>query len=271
MNSYEPYPFARSSDTDDDLAGVFATLHNLPFPYKLLAMLDNVAKEKMDAIVSWLPNNQSFKVNDQDAFAREILPRYFKTTKYKSFVRQLNIYGFERIYQRGSTRGGYFHKHFIRGEPRYCKYITREKIKQGVKGDLRTGPEVECHKVETSFAMLQQASATALSNTTIEDSLDDGDLVMFHGRQFYFVDAIVSPEPAPESYDPQQEVVILPPPRQFENKPKPKPVLSTPNQSSSPAPLTNKEFAKPHSTFYKTRTPAEVRGLVKRILGPVAA
>mgnify|MGYP002810864325 CR=1 FL=1 len=44
------------------------------------------------------------------------------------------------------------------------------------------------------------------------DSPDDGDLVMFHGKHFYFMDAIgpAALLPAPEAYYPQQ--VGLPPP-----------------------------------------------------------
>ncbi|KAM4802185.1 heat shock factor protein 1-like [Urocitellus parryii] len=39
-------------------------------------------------------NGQSFLVLDEQRFAKEILPKYFKHNNMASFVRQLNMYGF---------------------------------------------------------------------------------------------------------------------------------------------------------------------------------
>ena len=222
MDNYAPL-YLESPNADafaEDLATLLLPT-TIPFLYKLQQMLDNSAKdEQMEAIVSWLPNNQCFKVHDKDAFVKEVLPLYFsKITKYKSFIRQLNSYGFESI-----SRGGYFHKYFIRGERRYCKYITRydSRSRGGVK--------------KSYFKM-----------NNIEDSPNhDGDLVMFHGKNFYFVDAIAE-------YCPQLAKL--------------KPILPT-NKSILPSPTRiNKEFVKPrHSPFYKLRTPTEAGDLLKKII-----
>jgi hypothetical protein len=262
MDKYEPY-YLGSSDADD-FAGVLANQPNIPFPYQLQQILNNGAKKQLEAIVSWLPNNQSFKVHDQDAFVKEVLPRYFKITKYKSFIRQLNSYGFQRLHQKGPSQGGYFHRLFIRDEPRYCKYITRQSLRYtgvNMKGDLRMSPEGECHQVEANIAM--QAPA-ALSNNI--DSPGDGDLVMFHGKQFYFMDAIGPSallSASEEEYYPKQVGL---PPHHFA---KLKPLLRT-NLRSSSAPSSQrikKEFVKPNPSFYKPRTPTEARALLKRITG----
>jgi len=43
--------------------------------------------------VSWQPHGRSFLVHDQDRFSRELLPLWFRQSRYQSFLRQLNIYG----------------------------------------------------------------------------------------------------------------------------------------------------------------------------------
>ncbi|OEU12177.1 hypothetical protein FRACYDRAFT_155271, partial [Fragilariopsis cylindrus CCMP1102] len=49
------------------------------------------------SIVSWVDNGTAFKVHDLDRFVNDIVPTYFKQTKYKSFQRQLYFYGFQRV------------------------------------------------------------------------------------------------------------------------------------------------------------------------------
>ncbi|KAL3910718.1 MAG: hypothetical protein SGILL_007582 [Bacillariaceae sp.] len=53
------------------------------------------------------------------------MPRYFNQTKYKSFQRQCNIYGFQRIHH-GPHKGGYAHKYFLQDMPDLCSEIKRE-------------------------------------------------------------------------------------------------------------------------------------------------
>jgi hypothetical protein len=70
---------------------------NVRFPWKVHAMLTVAEEDDLERIVSWLPNGRSFKVHNQERIVKEILPRFFKQTKYKSFQRQLNLWGFKRI------------------------------------------------------------------------------------------------------------------------------------------------------------------------------
>jgi hypothetical protein len=64
------------------------------FPWKLHDMLDHVNKEGQDSIVSWLPGGRAFKVHMPDLFVERIMKRFFNQTKYKSFQRQVNLWGF---------------------------------------------------------------------------------------------------------------------------------------------------------------------------------
>jgi hypothetical protein len=88
---------------------------HLKFPLVLHTLLDDAKEKGFEHIVSWLPNSDMFKIHDSAKFTQDILKRYFPKQKfYKSFLRQLNIYGFDRI-NAGPLRGAYFHSSFVQG------------------------------------------------------------------------------------------------------------------------------------------------------------
>jgi hypothetical protein len=99
----------------------------LQFPWKLHEMLDDADVEGFSDIVSWLPGS-TFKVHQPGVFVEGIMPRYFKKIKFKSFRRQINMWGFKRI-KGGAGKGGYRHPNFIRGVPSLCCTMKRVKIK----------------------------------------------------------------------------------------------------------------------------------------------
>lgn len=103
------------------------------FPFRLHEMLDMVAKEGTEAIVSWCPGSQAtaFKVHKPAEFVKTIMPRFFQQTKYKSFQRQCNLWGFERLLH-GPEKGGYEHPDgfFVRGNPCLINKMVRRKIKR---------------------------------------------------------------------------------------------------------------------------------------------
>jgi hypothetical protein len=99
------------------------------FPLKLHEMLEDADVEGFSDIVSWLPGStNSFKVHQTAVFVEGIMPRYFKKIQFKSFQRQLNMWGFQRI-KGGAGKGGYRDPNFIRGMPLLCCMMKRVKIK----------------------------------------------------------------------------------------------------------------------------------------------
>jgi len=46
--------------------------------------------------VCWVPGGKRFLILDPKKFAETVLPKYFKHSKFTSFVRQLNFYGFHK-------------------------------------------------------------------------------------------------------------------------------------------------------------------------------
>ena len=101
-----------------------------PFPGKLMEVLD---REDIADTIAWLPHGRAFQVHQPKTFAADILPRFFKQSKYMSFTRQLNLWGFKRI-TRGQDAGAYYHELFLRGRPRLTLRMRRQKIKgTGIK------------------------------------------------------------------------------------------------------------------------------------------
>ena len=102
------------------------------FPYQLHQMLEDAEVHGFDHIVSWLPNSRDhFKVHDIHSFEKDIMTTYFQTmTRYKSFLRQLNIYGFTREVNSGKDRGAYTHPLMIRHDVQLCSQMVRTKIKK---------------------------------------------------------------------------------------------------------------------------------------------
>jgi len=91
-------------------------------------MLQELQKDGFDHIISWRPHGRAFMVVDQEAFAKEILPLWFRQSKYSSFQRQLNLYGFKRVGS-GTDKGSHYHEHFLRGMPCLTSKIVRTKVK----------------------------------------------------------------------------------------------------------------------------------------------
>lgn len=65
---------------------------NVPlFISKLYRIVQTTSAE----VIGWSSEGQTFIVGNSVAFAKEILPEYFKHNNFSSFVRQLNFYGFK--------------------------------------------------------------------------------------------------------------------------------------------------------------------------------
>ena len=92
------------------------------FPMKLYDMLCN---PEFHHAVAWLPHGRSWKVLNKDVFMAEICPRYFSQTRYESFVRQVNGWGFKRMRREGPDRGSYYHAHFLRGYANMIDHMRR--------------------------------------------------------------------------------------------------------------------------------------------------
>jgi len=95
-----------------------------PFLIKLFEIVSSPAS---DNLVCWSEYGDSFKIVDRSKFAQDVLPLYFKHDNLRSFIRQLNIYGFQRVPNAsGRDRTMEFqHAMFTRNGIRNLKEIKR--------------------------------------------------------------------------------------------------------------------------------------------------
>jgi hypothetical protein len=142
---------------------------SFPFPWKLHEMLDDAEKdESFQSIMSWLPDRENaFRIHNSAAFVDLVMPKYFKQTKYKSFQRQLNIWGFCRITS-GRDKGGYVHPCFIRGKPSLCRQMVRRKIKGGFSTSVANAASVATHSLSNPLTTC--SSAPCLMQTEFGDA-----------------------------------------------------------------------------------------------------
>uniref|UniRef100_A0A7S1BGB5 HSF-type DNA-binding domain-containing protein n=1 Tax=Corethron hystrix TaxID=216773 RepID=A0A7S1BGB5_9STRA len=103
--------------------------HGVQFPEKVHTMLKEISCDPiLGQIASWKSHGRAFCIYDNRKFVDIILKDYFKQSKWTSFQRQLNTYGFKRI-TRGIDSGSYYHQCFLRGVPDLCSNIERIEIK----------------------------------------------------------------------------------------------------------------------------------------------
>jgi hypothetical protein len=151
-------------------------------------MLEELAKAGAESIVSWQPHGKAFRVHLPEVFAKTVMPRYFKQTKYKSFLRQLHIYGFHRIRGGGMDAGAYFHSMFIRNNKSMIlqmsccqKKSSHADVQQYASGHL----DFYSSATNVENNQSQQDGPSNLTNALHSDP--HGDEGTFAGKRFFFV------------------------------------------------------------------------------------
>uniref|UniRef100_A0A7N5ZST1 HSF-type DNA-binding domain-containing protein n=1 Tax=Anabas testudineus TaxID=64144 RepID=A0A7N5ZST1_ANATE len=71
--------------------------HNANVPAFLTKLWTLVEDGDTNEFICWSQEGNSFLVLDEQRFAKEILPKFFKHNNMASFIRQLNMYGFRKV------------------------------------------------------------------------------------------------------------------------------------------------------------------------------
>jgi len=147
------------SSTMSGVSSVMAMVGNVEsqhFPTNLHDLLDEAEKGNHSHMVSWCSQGQAFKIHydqqGQDALVvPSLLARYFtfRPTKFKSFLHQLQSYGFHRTSRAKTNRqqepgcgdtGGVVivmsHPLFIRGKRSLCLRMSRKATATGYSSSL---------------------------------------------------------------------------------------------------------------------------------------
>jgi hypothetical protein len=106
------------------------------FLRKVFTMITNCPP----AIGGWCDHGETFVIKDADKFAEVIIPTAFKHSKFASFVRQLNFYGFRKVRPDAVSQAHWWefrHPYFKRDEPELIA-----KIKKSVHFDSNGQPVI---------------------------------------------------------------------------------------------------------------------------------
>nr|XP_045015705.1 heat shock factor protein 2 isoform X1 [Jaculus jaculus] len=132
-----------------------------------------VEETHTNEFITWSQNGQSFLVLDEQRFAKEILPKYFKHNNMASFVRQLNMYGFRKVVHIDSgiikqERDGpveFQHPYFKQGQDDLL-----ENIKRKVSSSK---PEENKIRQEDLTKIITSAQKVQIKQETIESRLSE--------------------------------------------------------------------------------------------------
>ena len=129
------------------------------FPSKTYAMING-----LDGTVGgWSDAGDSMVILDAENFASEVIPQYFKHNNFRSFVRQLNFYGFRKLRADPSAgpstppRWEFKHVNFRRGRPELLVQIRLVK-----------------HDAMVEERRASSAASGAVPDDDSEDDDDDG-------------------------------------------------------------------------------------------------
>ncbi|KAL1924371.1 uncharacterized protein VTP21DRAFT_7406 [Calcarisporiella thermophila] len=132
------------SDRYDHDFGIFDLDTVSVFVAKLYQLLEN---EEYAEYLRWDDTGTVFIIERMDAFAANVLPKFFKHCKFASFVRQLNIYGFYRVSDARKSRHAqnknacvFSHPSFRRGRHDLLRQIRRRVNKTSRKRRKTAAP-----------------------------------------------------------------------------------------------------------------------------------
>lgn len=165
------------------------------FPTRLYSMLENAEKEGYDHLIRWSSDGKSFKIQDSwnHKAIVEILKQHFNQTRFKSFLRQLQVYGFERSFK-GQNQGECSHPMFIRGQKELLYKKSIEEFQEAANNKIR--PTVSPSSVKQLVSILAQKKA---SSSTVSSSLSSASSSHVSAAAAAAA-AIIEPTPFPRHY-----------------------------------------------------------------------
>lgn len=161
-----------------------------------------ISDERNSSAISWLPEGNGFSISNRKKMNEEILPQYFKRSKYSSFTRKLNRWGFT-CFTRGIGNCIYHHtvSHLILSCllcPSYTSYHKPNILISISQHFHRDKPELVmkmcCSNSQSTFARAKQDQDVRIRDfqpATFEDHETAKNRVV---RSLHAPPAVVSPD-----------------------------------------------------------------------------
>ena len=109
---YRDYSQSLSNDANANSEGLVVSNVSPAFirvqrlPVKLNAILSN---PELSNIIVWIPHGRSWMILKPNDFVSKVMPDYFESANYKSFLRLINAWGFRKMTS-GPDKDSYFHE-----------------------------------------------------------------------------------------------------------------------------------------------------------------
>lgn len=155
------------------------------FPRRLYEMLDGETKNAeadmlYPKIIAWSSSGKAFRIHNVGEFSSVVLPKYFRTKKFSSFQRNLNLYGFAKV-RKGADTDMYAHPSFIRNKPEALLYLQKSTTRN--KQDTNS---------DTPLCLAPRSVSPSLSHT-VDDTNEILSATMASTRNSHFSTTIVVP------------------------------------------------------------------------------
>lgn len=120
---------------------------------KIVTMLRN----ENEHIIKWNKEGDGIIISDIPKFSKELMPKYFKTKKFNSFIRQLNFYGFKKVTSVAKTS-------------RYCEFV-HGIFRRGQEDLLVNIKRKNLCNINTEDANILEVEKLKLENKTLKEAL----------------------------------------------------------------------------------------------------
>jgi hypothetical protein len=119
-----PDPEQTETGSSNASTGSKPKMRKQVFPEILHDLLSYGAEDSdVSNIVMWLPSGAAFVIFEPQMFEAVVLPKFFPQSRYASFTRKLNRWGFRQI-AKGPDRGAFHHDLFRKANPQLCLQMT---------------------------------------------------------------------------------------------------------------------------------------------------
>jgi len=130
------------------------------FVHKLFELVE----QEPDEIVGFIGDGSSFEVKDPRRLEAEVLPKYFRHSRFQSLVRQLNFYNFKKV-SKERHMWVYHHELFHRDKPALLdklKRKTSQMMPEGAPQPLRRTFSTCDHLGSTGNSLRRIASESSI-------------------------------------------------------------------------------------------------------------
>jgi hypothetical protein len=150
---------------------------DVPNPIVPLLLLKtfSILEHALPEIVSWSEAGDSFIVQDPARFGSDVVSSYFNHSKFSSFVRQLNFYGFRKVKGKLNFIGmseqhslEFKHPFFLRGRPDLMTEIKRHSSTHG-SSNISGGSSISPIDTHTQHKQEHLGVSSEADGETIEE------------------------------------------------------------------------------------------------------